>query len=189
MEESVSRTRQVLAIGPYSAMHNRPLPFHLFIARRYDEAIEAAMAAQARAPGFSMHAILARVYWAKGNQDKALEAERQELDYRGDTVVLAALEEGLDAAGPSGAMRAMAETLVDRAKTSYVDPFLIGETFTRAGAVDEALLWLDRAVQHGSFETTYIAFRPDFDVLRADPRYQGLVDRVYGERNPITARP
>jgi hypothetical protein len=75
----------------------------------------------------------------------------------------------------------MAEALVDRAQASYVDPFIIGETFARAGAVDEALFWLDKAVQYGSFETTYIAFRPDFDVLRQDPRYRDLVERVYGD--------
>ena len=189
MEDSVSRTREVLAIGPFSAMHNRPLVFHLFLARRYDEAIEAALAAQARAPGFSMHAILARVYWAQGDRDNALEAEYRELDYRGDTALLAALEQGLESTGPSGAMRAMAEALVDRAQTTYVDSFLIGETFARAGAVDEALLWLDRALQYGSFEITYLAFRPDFDVLREDPRYWDLVDRVYGQGNPIAARP
>ena len=189
MEESVSRTREVLAIGPFSAMHNRPLVFHLFLARRYDEAISAASAAQARAPGFSMHAILARVYWAKGHLDKALEAERRELDYRGDTALLAALEQGFDDAGPRGAMRAMAEALVERAQTSYVDPFIIGETFARAGAVDEALLWLERAVEYGSFETTYLALRPDFELLREDERYRDLVDRVYGQGNTINARP
>ena len=188
IEESVSRTREVLAIGPFSAMHNRPLVFHLFLARRYDEAITAALAAQTRAPGFSMHAILARVYWAQGDRDNALEAERRELDNRGDTALLEALDQGLDAAGPSGALHAMAEALVYREQRTYVDPFLIGETFARAGAVDEALRWLDRAVQYGSFETTYIALRPDFDVLREDPRYQDLVDRMYGSENPVATR-
>jgi hypothetical protein len=125
----------------------------------------------------------------QGNREKALEAERRDLDYRGDSVLLAALEQGLDDAGPSGAMKAMAEALVDRAQTSYVNPFIIGETFARAGAVDEALFWLDQAVQHGSFETTYIAVRPDFEILRADPRYRALVDRVYGPGNRTTARP
>ena len=188
-DESVSRTREVSALGPFSAMHNRPLVFHLFLARRYDEAIAAASAAQVRAPGFSMHAILARVYWAQGDRDKALEAERRELEYRRDTVLLAVLEQGLDAAGPHGAMQAMAEALVERAQTAYVDPFLIGETFARAGAVDEALLWLEKAAEYGSFETTYIAFRPDFDVLREDPRYLDLAGRIYGLGSPISNRP
>jgi TolB-like protein/tetratricopeptide (TPR) repeat protein len=188
-DESVSRTREVLALGPFSAMHNRPLVFHLFLAHRFDEAITAASAAQVRAPGFSMHAMLARIYWAQGDRDEALEAERRELDYRGDTELLEALEQGLDAAGPRGAMHAMAETLVDRAQTAHVDPFLIGESFARAGAVDEALLWLERAVDYGSFESTYIEVRPDFDVLRGDPRYRELADRVYGLGSSISNRP
>ena len=121
--------------------------------------------------------------------DKALEAERLEFEWRGDTVLLAALEEGLDAAGPNGAMRAIAETLVARSAESYVDPFEIGKTFARAGMVDEALHWLNRAYEYGSYEMTYLAFRPDFDVLREDPRYWDLVDRVYGQGHPITARP
>jgi tetratricopeptide (TPR) repeat protein len=125
----------------------------------------------------------------QGDFDKALEAERLEFEWRGDTVLLAALEEGRDAAGPTGAMRAIAEALVARSNESYVDPFEIGKTYARAGMVDEALRWLDRAVEYGSYEITHLAFRPDFDVLRDDPRFEDLLERVYGQGNPITARP
>jgi hypothetical protein len=103
--------------------------------------------------------------------------------------LLAALEEGLDASGPTGAMRAIAEALVARSNESYVDPFEIGKTFARAGMVDEALHWLNRAAEFRSFEITYLAFRPDFDVLRGDPRFEDLLERVYGQGNPIIARP
>jgi len=78
----------------------------------------------------------------------------------------------------------MAEALVARAEESYVDPFEIGKAFARAGTVDEALYWLNKAVDHGSYETIHLAFRPDFDGLRDDPRYQQLLQRVYGERAP-----
>jgi TolB-like protein len=95
MEESVSRTRELLLIGPFSAMHNRPLAFHLFIARRYDEAISAAQKAQVRVPGLSMNWLLAQIYWTQGQFDKAVEAERLGLEQRGDIVLLAAFEKGL----------------------------------------------------------------------------------------------
>jgi len=52
--------------------------------------------------------------------------------------------------------------------------------------VDEALRWLDKAVENGSYEETFIAFWPHWDLLRDDPRYQGLVERVYGGRAPKT---
>ena len=189
MDESIDRMREIVMLNPFSAVHSGALAYHLFLARRYEESIAAIEAARERIPGFLAHYTVARVYWVQGDFDKALEAERLEFEWRGDTVLLAALEEGLDAAGPTGAMRAIADALVARANESYVDPFEIGKTYARAGMVDEALHWLDKAVAYGSFETNYIAFRPDFDVLREDPRYRELVDRVYGRGNPVTAPP
>lgn len=181
MDESIDRLRELAMVSPFSAMSNRILPYHLFLARRYDEVISTVTETRARIPGLYMHYILAWVYWDQGEFEKALEAERLELERRGDTVMLVALDEGLIAGGPAGAMRAMAEALVARSSEAYVDPFEIGKTFARAGMVDEALYWLERAVNYGSYETTYLAFRPDFDVLRDDPRYDELLKRVYGD--------
>jgi len=186
MDESVARLRDLLTISPFSAAHNLPLPSHLYMARRFDEAIAAARAMQVRTPQLSVHFLLALVYWQQGRFDKALEEERLEFERRGDTVLLAALEEGFAEAGPTGAMRAKARVLAARAKESYVDPYDVGETFARAGMVDEALHWLDQAVEHGSYKMTYVAYWPHFDVVRDDPRYQGLVERVYGMTVPKT---
>ena len=188
MDECVTRIREIQLVSPFSAMHNLPLSSHLFMARRFDEAITATKDVQARNRQLSLHWFLALVYWQQDRFDDALEEERLELEERGDTVLLAALEEGFDAAGPTGAMRSMAEALVDRAHESYVNPFTIGETFARAGMVDEALHWLDQAVGHGSYNMTYLAFWPPFDVLRDDPRYHDLVERVYGDRAPEIRR-
>ena len=182
VDESVARTRDLLMIGPFTAMHNMPFPVHLAMADRMDEAIIAAKDMQARVPHFSVHWFLAIAYWEQGRFDQALEEDRLELERRGDTVRLAALEEGLAAGGPTGAVRAMAEVLVARASESYVDPFEIGEMFARAGMVDEALYWLDQAAGHGSYKMTYVAFWPHLDILRDDPRYPDLLQRVYGER-------
>jgi TolB-like protein len=182
MDDSVARSHKLVTVNPFSAMHGAPLPVHLSMAGRLDEAIIAARDLQVRVPHFSVHWILAMIYWQQGHIDQALEEDRLELGRRGDTARLAALEEGLDAGGPTGAMRAMAEVLVARASESYVDPFDIGETFARAGMVDEALHWLDKAAGHGSYKMTYVAFWPNLDVVYDDPRYPELLQRVYGEK-------
>ena len=182
MDDSVARLRELVAISPFSAMHGVPLPVHLYIARRYDEAIAAVKEMQVRVPHFPMHWVLALAYWEQGRFDEALGEERLELEWRGDTALLAALEEGLDAAGPTGAMRAMAEALVARADESHVDPLDIAEAFARTGMVDEAMHWLDEADRHGSYMMTYLAFLPHLDAVRNDPRYPGLLERVYGDR-------
>ena len=181
-DESVARARELLTISPFSAMHSLPLPGHLYMARRFDEAIAAATAMQARVPQYSVHWLLARYFWQQGRFDEALEEERLELERRGDIALLAALEDGLDAGGPTGAMRAMAEVLVARTSATYLDPSDIAELYARAGLVDEALLWLGNAVENGSYEESFAAFWPHWDVLRDDPRYEDLLERVYGEK-------
>jgi TolB-like protein len=181
-DESLARLRELVTISPFSVMDNIPLPTHLYMARRYDEAIIAATAMQARLPQFSMHRFFAKVYWQQGLFEEALEEERLELERRGDSILLAALKEGLAASGPTGAMRAMAEALVARANESYVEPFNIAGAFARAGMADEALYWLNKAVENGSYEMHYIAFWPHLDFLRDDERYRELVERVYGHR-------
>lgn len=183
-DESIDRLRELMLVSPRSTMPSRALGYHLFLAGRYDEAIEAVMAMRARNDGLLLHYLLAWIYWDLGEFDKALEEERLELERRGDTALLAALDTGLASGGPFGAMRAMAEALVERSAEAYVDPFEIGKTFARAGMVDEALDWLNKAVDFGSYEIFYLALRPDFDVLRGDPRYDTLLERVYGQQVP-----
>jgi hypothetical protein len=77
-------------------------------------------------------------------------------------------------------LRAVAEGLADRSDESYVDPFRVAETFARAGLADEALDWLEKAVDYGSYEITYMALEPEFDPLHDDPRFYGLLERVFG---------
>ena len=183
-DDSIERMRELMLVSPYSSMPSRALGYHLFLARRYDEAIDAVAVMRERNDGVLLHYLLAWIYWDRGQHDKALEEERLELQRRGDSVLLTALEEGLAADGPFGAMRAMAEALVARSQVRYVDPFEIGKTFARAGMVDEALHWLEVAVEFGSYEIFYLALRPDFDVLREDPRFDELLQRVYGQQVP-----
>lgn len=180
--ESLARLRALVAISPFSVIDNIPLPTHLYMARRYDEALSEGKAMQARIPQFSMHRFYSRVYWQQGHFDRALNELRLEYERLGDTVMRAALEKGLEASGPPGAMCAMAETLVARAGESHVEPFNIAGDFARGGRVDETLHWLDQAVETGSYEMHYMAFWPHLDFLRDDPRYRDLEDRVYGAK-------
>lgn len=178
MEEGISELRKLRMLGPFSMFNNIPLCFHLYHARRYDEAIASMQELQERFPGFSMHMQISWVYWTQGRYEEAIDEERKELKWRKDAGALAALEAGYSAAGPTGALKSLADFLVARADETYIDPFRIGEAYARAGSVDKAFYWLNVAVDQGSFEVIWIGFRPDFDHLRGDSRYAQLMQRV-----------
>ena len=177
-EDGLAQVRRARLIDPFTPTSNVPVPFHLYLMRRYEEAIADIRQLQERTPGYAMHRLLALVYWQQGRLEEALEQERQELALRKDVELLAALEQGDARGGPRGAMLAMAEALVRRSSTTYVDPFTIAVTFARAEQSESTLDWLGAAVERGSLELMYIGLRPEFDPLRDDPRYAKLVQRL-----------
>lgn len=178
MDESIAELRKLRMLGPFTMFNNIPLCFHLFLARRYDEAIAANQDMHERFPGFSMHMQLAWVYWTQGRFEESVDEERKELQWRKDAGALAALDAGYSAAGPAGAMKSLADFMAARSSETLVDAFRIGEAYARAGAVDEAFHWLNAAVDQDFFEVIWIRFWPEFDYLHDDPRYAQLVQRI-----------
>ena len=177
-EDGLAELRRARLIDPFTPTSNVPVPFHLYMMRRYDQAVADIMELQERIPDNPMHRLLALVYWQQGRLQEALEQERLQLGLRKDVELLKALEQGDALGGPRGAMLAMAEALVTRSTDTYVDPFTIAVTFARAGRFESTLKWLGSAVERGSLELMYTGLRPEFDPLRDDPRYIKLVQRL-----------
>lgn len=177
-EESITELHKLRMLGPFTMFNNIPLCFHLFLARRYDEAIAANQEMHERFPGFSMHMQLSWLYWTQGRFEESVDEERRELEWRKDAEALNALDAGYSAAGPVGALKSLADFLAARSSETLVDAFRIGEAYARAGAVDEAFHWLNVAVDQGAFEVIWTRFWPTFDYLRDDPRYAQLLQRI-----------
>ena len=177
-EDGLAQIRLARLIDPFTPISNIPVPFHLYMMRRYDEALADIAQLQERIPGNAMHRLRALICWQQGRLEEALEQERMAFEQQKDVELLAALDQGEAHSGPHGAMLAMAEALVERSGTTYVDPYTIAVTFARAGQQEATLEWLGAAVERGSLELMYIGFRPEFDLLRDDPRYVKLVQRM-----------
>ncbi len=50
--------------------------------------------------------------------------------------------------------------------------------YARLGEKEQALVWLEKAVEGRDFYIVAINVDPDWDILRADPRFVVLVKRV-----------
>jgi len=177
-EKGLAQIRRGRSLDPLSPMANLPVPFHLYMMRRYDESIAEARELLKVNPDYPVSRVLSMDYWQKGLFEEALAEYRKTLVRRNDTGLLEALEKGNADSGPHGAMRAIAQELVARSKVGYVEPFKIASVFARAGDFDRAFEWLESAIDYGSPELVYLAIRPEFDPLRIDPRYSSLMRRL-----------
>ncbi len=177
-EEGLAQVKRGRSIDPFTPMANLPIPFHLYLMRRYDESIAEAHELLKANSHYPVNWLLTQVYWQKGLFEQALVEYRKALVGWKDSELLEAMEEGYVDSGPHGAMRAVANKMVERSKLSYVDPFRIASMYAMAGEVDLSFEWLESAIDQGSLELVYINVRPDFDPLRDDPRYDILMRRL-----------
>ena len=177
-EEGLVQVRRAASIDPHSPISNLPVPFHLYLMRRYDEALAEVGKLLEQNADYPVHWLLMMIYWEQGRLEDALEAYRRQLTVQGGTGLLAALDRGHADSGPAGAMRAVAVQMALDSEERYVDPFTIASRFAMAGDPDRAFEWLEKALERGSLELIYLGVRPDFDALRADERFADLLRRL-----------
>ena len=60
--------------------------------------------------------------------------------------------------------------MIERSKTRYVTPWQIATLYTRAGMIDEAIKWLEKAYAAHDNNMPYLNIDPIFDNLRDDSR-------------------
>jgi DNA-binding winged helix-turn-helix (wHTH) protein/TolB-like protein len=156
----------------------------LYFAHRYDEAIAQiteSLALDDR-PGIA-HALLGRVYLHTGRYDLALAEFAQT---HGPTP--GSFGDVGQALALSG-RRAEALTELDRvlklSTQRYVPAVDIASIYASLGDTENALAWLDRALQQRTSTLGFLAQNPAFDGLHEDPRFAAMVDRVGLWKRPL----
>jgi serine/threonine-protein kinase len=157
----------------------------LYFARRYDEAIvqlTESLALDDR-PGVA-HAALGRVYLHTGRYDLAL-AEFAKI--RGPTPgSYGDVGQALALSGHRAEALAELDRVLKLSTQRYVSAVDIASIYASLGDTENALVWLDRALQQRASTLGYLAQNPAFDALHGDPRFAAIVDRVGLWKRPLT---
>ncbi len=104
---------------------------------------------------------------------EAIEIWRNSFEVSGeDMQCLEALDQGYEEGGYQMALRRVAELKVHQSKSKFVTPWQIGTLYTRAGMGDEALDWLEKALEAHDPNMPYLNVDPIFDYIRDDPRFK-----------------
>lgn len=177
VDEAVEQVRRGRQCDPMAPIANRPMTYHLILARRFDEAIaEGRRLLAANLGSAAVRYDVGRALWHKGLRDKALATFTEA--WKEDAEIVHALDEGRREGGAYGALKAMAETLARRHDPHLARAVLIAGCYAGAGEVDLALEWLERANEVHRPLLLFLRTNPDFDPLRGDPRFEDLMRRI-----------
>ena len=178
-EEAMPQIERALDVDPFNSLFQALYGMDLMYARRYDDAIGLLRETLKASPNDPVAlSTLRSALHMKRLDAEALEVWKKSYALREDREAEEALARGFEEGGYSGALRRVAETLAERSKTTYVSPWQIGTLYTRAGNVDDALDWLEKAYLARDQNMPYLGVDPIFDILRDDPRYLGLLRKM-----------
>jgi TolB-like protein/DNA-binding SARP family transcriptional activator len=147
-----------------------------FAARRFDEALEEALAAAKLDPGSgAVNAVLGRIYIEAGRYGDAIAALDQAWPASQQLPALARLGYAYGRAGRQAEARRVLAQLRARADTSYVPKDQIALVQLGLGDRDGAIASLWQAYEDHHWWLPWINQSPPFDVLRSDNRYRQLL--------------
>jgi tetratricopeptide (TPR) repeat protein len=156
----------------------------LYFAHRYEEAIAQlteSLALDDR-PG-PAHAFLGRAYMRTGRYELAL-AEFAKT--HGPTPgSFGDVGQALALSGRRAEALAELDRVLKLSTQRYVSAGDIASIYASLGDTDNALAWLDRALQQRASMLGFLAQNPAFDELHDDPRFAAIVDRVGLWKRPL----
>ena len=178
LDESIAEIRRASALDPLSGRIAVGLGFMLTNAKRFDEAIAALTHGIELDPDQTLARLdLARAYRLAGMADLAI-AESQRMLASGDPLGPAFLAASYGRAGRKADALVIVKGMIDKAQQSHQGGLLIALVFAALGDRDQAFHWLEQAyTEHDTF-LPWLKVDPEFDIMRADPRFEELVHRI-----------
>jgi tetratricopeptide (TPR) repeat protein len=168
-------------IDPLSPIINADLGKLLVFARQPDRAIEQLQKTLDMDPDFPLaHLFLALAYNQKQQRDQAIaELEKHANTPGSRTIFKATLGFVYAQSGRQDEARTILNELKGRSSPNqFRSPFEIALVYTGLGENDQALDWLEKAETERDPFLIYIRVDPNFDSLRRDSRFTGLLHRI-----------
>jgi len=178
LEEGLAMKLRALERDPFSPLVHLQISISYFLERRYDDAIEWANKALEIDPAHP-HARehLAGAYWKKGDFDRYMAEIIKHAELHGAPASsLEPLKQAYAAGGIAG-VRALFLKGALRQPEAF-PAMQLAIWFGEAGEMDMAFQHLDRALEGRDPGLVHIAVGPQWDSLRADPRFDERVRRM-----------
>ena len=184
-EEAIDMTLRAYRTDPLSPVIGASLAMILYLARKFDQALEVLKRVQEIHPDhFLPHLRRGLVRIQKRQYRQAIEALKKAVRLANrSTETQAALALAHAAAGEKkAAMRITSELEASQAQR-YVLPYNIAKIYAAGGDKGKCFEWLEKAYVEGNPDLIELNSEPIFDGLRKDARFSNLMQRVGWKMN------
>ncbi len=177
-EEALQEMKRALELEPTSLVMNTFMGAALYFAGRYDEAIEQCRRTIEMDPNFAV-AHLGLAYEQKGMFDDAIaEFQKATTLSGGSPLMKASLGHAYAKANRKDEATMILNELKKLSKQRYVSSYEAAAIYVALGDNVQAFQLLERAYTEHCFHLVHLKVWPQFNVVRADLRFQDLVQRI-----------
>ncbi len=179
-QEALAEVRMAHDLDPLSMIIREGLGYVYMVCGDYPAALAVHREVIDMDPGFyKSHSSLGRVLSLMGKYDLAIEALERARELGGDVPnILGALGGVLARAGRRAEALAALKELEDMARTRWVPASCFGILHLGLGDHAAALTYLEAATDGHELAVTTMKVHPLYDPLRAEPRFERLLERI-----------
>jgi TolB-like protein/tetratricopeptide (TPR) repeat protein len=183
LDEAIAKDKKAIELDPLNSFFQAALAYFLYHARRYDDAlVQIGRTLEVDPAATLAHHLLGCCLLWKGDTAGAI-AEFQ----RSKIVVTGAWYQGLlgyayaiSGNRPKGEQ--MLRELEQMAERQYVNSTAFADIYLGLGEKQKALDWLEIAYENQESACWYLKVDPIYDSVRDEPRFQALVQKVFGTK-------
>lgn len=180
VDEATAELQLAQQLDSLSLPVNLWLGRSFYFAHQFDRAIEQYRKLIELDPSYSWaHFFLAIAYHSVGNYDQAVEEISKAGELQGDHELTVAVQKAYKRSGYPGALRAWAEDTEQKWKRGQEQAASVALIYAKLDDKEKAFIWLEKAYQERSKALPHVLRAdPQFDNLRADPRFKDLLHRL-----------
>jgi TolB-like protein/Flp pilus assembly protein TadD len=177
--EAMASIRRAQELDPLSLIISGDTGMILYLARRYDEAIEQCRRTLEMDQNFFRARLwLGRAYEQKGMYEEAIAEFLKARQLDDNPITLAFIGHAYAASGKRSDALKVLDQLKQLSKQVYVDSYYVAAIHAALEEKDQAFELLEKAYVERSGWLSRLKVDPIFDGLRSDPRFQDLLRRI-----------
>jgi len=182
--ESIREIKLAREIDPRSLIINANIGWCYYLAGDFDHAEEAERNTIQMDPSFvASHAYLGQIYVARKRYPEAIQEFQTALSLSpGDLAAQAELAHGYAIAGKKREAQDILQEMKSFQGKRYVSAYDFAIAYAGFRDANKTLEWIEKAYVERNGRLVNLAVHPDFAFLRNEPRFQNIVEKIWGPR-------